>query len=172
MKYLSLVLILFRKDKFLEIFKHFYNLNLDEYISGLNFYLTFIGGYLIDISILGFLSFLAWRIYKKEKLKKTEKISFPVLFFGGLTIFLVGIYMSAPKSLELLNKINLEKDHEIKYEEKKLEPISNHKNNFEEYQKNGWRIRERKFNNGFEREGFYNRPNEKRYFYEYHFSDF
>ncbi len=150
MEFISYFLILGDKDKFSEIIKYFYNLNIFDYVSIQNFYILMTGGFLMDVAGYGLFFFVGIWLWNKKNCFKIKKGGWILLgmFVLGLGIFTFGFYQAMPKIMVPLNKIAQEQE---KYEHHR-------------YKKDGWRIEEKRFEDGFYKRGVYEKPNEQRYF--------
>ena len=146
---ISAFLILTDRYKFQEIIKHFYNFNLFDYLSELNFYLIFGGGVLMNFGIILLLFFLGLYWYKKEKhlFDKKKQRCMILVFVLGLLMFSYGFYQAMPKIMTPLNKIQ-----KVQEQQEKIEKARKIK----KWKENGW-IKEREdFDKGFWERGNYN----------------
>ncbi|PID83655.1 hypothetical protein CSB11_00040 [Candidatus Campbellbacteria bacterium] len=103
------------------------SLNIFEYLNLFQFYLLYIGGFLLDLSFLILILIFGFVLLKKDKKEKTDKElvkNLKLTFFLGLIIFLFSVFISFNDLEKLVS------DLESLKESKKLQKVP-----FQNYQK-------------------------------------
>ena len=134
-------------EKFQEIIKYFYDINIFDYVSKLNFHLITGGGYLIDVVFYTILLLLGIYLWKKKNYFKNKKIViaiFSVLIIGVIT-FSISFYKAMPQIMIPLEKIC-------------------QKSNFDKGCKKNCRLERKKNHRGYHKKLFFDNGDQERFF--------
>ena len=134
-------------EKFQEIIKYFFDINIFDYISKLNFHLITGGGYLIDMAFYVILLLLGIYLWKKKNYFKNKKIIiaiFSALIIGVIT-FSTAFYKAMPQIMIPLEKICQKSNFDVDY-------------------KKDFKLEREKFHKGYYEKVFFDNRGEQRFF--------